>query len=290
MWRALLLAPFLLAGCKWQLNPNAGLFSCTTGADCGDGWECVTLAAGGGRCHLKGTCVEEKCNGLDDNCDGRIDESFPESGKACTTGQAGPCGAGTNVCSDAGTLSCQRTYTPVAETCNGLDDDCQNGVDDGFNLGSDNQNCGACSKRCGVGSQCTSAQCRETNCSDGLDNDDGGDPDCLDLDCLSVSCGDGGFNCGARLELPDAGVTDGGPGDAGPSDAGLDDAGTSDAGTADAGTADAGFVTVQACVPREAICNNGLDDDLDGKGDCSDPDCNGRACGDGGTCMMGMCR
>jgi hypothetical protein len=44
-----------------------------------------------------------------------------------------------------------------------------------------------------------------------------------------------------------------------------------------------------AGTPRE-VCDNGLDDDSDGQGDCADPDCEGASCLAGGlTCQAGAC-
>jgi alpha-tubulin suppressor-like RCC1 family protein len=72
----------------------------------------------------------ETCNGLDDDCDGAVDNGNPGGGAACVTGNPGICGAGTTVCS-GGSVSCAQLQQPHAETCNGLDDDCNGTVDDG---------------------------------------------------------------------------------------------------------------------------------------------------------------
>ncbi|MEZ4465905.1 MAG: hypothetical protein R3F43_15940 [bacterium] len=40
----------------------------------------------------------ELCNGLDDDCDGRVDEQNPGAGADCQTGQPGICAAGSTVC------------------------------------------------------------------------------------------------------------------------------------------------------------------------------------------------
>ncbi len=76
----------------------------------------------------------EVCNGRDDNCNAGVDEDF--RGGPCGTGALGVCGAGVNQCS-GGLLTCVATVTvgARAETCNGLDDDCDGSIDEGVVTG-----------------------------------------------------------------------------------------------------------------------------------------------------------
>jgi hypothetical protein len=72
----------------------------------------------------------EVCNGIDDNCNGMTDETFPQSGMPCPTGVPGTCATGVFQCM-TGVLSCKQTVFAVMEICNnGLDDDCNGIVDD----------------------------------------------------------------------------------------------------------------------------------------------------------------
>lgn len=83
----------------------------------------------------------EICNGIDDNCNKQIDESFPEQGQTCVVpGQQGICAEGAYVCGAAPNsisggqagLYCNQTTFPQTEVCNGLDDNCNGQVDEGF--------------------------------------------------------------------------------------------------------------------------------------------------------------
>jgi hypothetical protein len=81
----------------------------------------------------------EICNGLDDNCDGQIDENLVEN---CST----ECGAGYRIC-QAGAFGECMINKPNAELCNGIDDNCDGRIDEGFQVG------GACtrgSEACGT--------------------------------------------------------------------------------------------------------------------------------------------
>ena len=68
--------------------------------------------------------VAETCNGLDDDCDGTADNSPTDDGGACREGIGRCSAAGTMRCA-TGELVCDaEPGEPVAEICNGLDDDC----------------------------------------------------------------------------------------------------------------------------------------------------------------------
>jgi hypothetical protein len=81
-----------------------------------------------------GAPSDEICNGLDDNCDGTIDEGFVGIGTACTAGQGACLRNGVRTCSPNGAaVICNATAgEPAAERCNGLDDNCDGQTDEGF--------------------------------------------------------------------------------------------------------------------------------------------------------------
>lgn len=76
------------------------------------------------------TCAAEVCNGLDDDCNGVVDNGNPGGGGACATGNLGVCAAGTLACTN-GAVACVQNVQPSAEICNGLDDNCNGVVDEG---------------------------------------------------------------------------------------------------------------------------------------------------------------
>ncbi|MBL8680222.1 MAG: hypothetical protein JNK05_13690 [Myxococcales bacterium] len=89
---------------------------------------------------ISGSIRTERCNGVDDNCNGLIDEGFAGLGDACDDGRVGACrGTGTIQCRmDGAGTECRITRPggmPGTEVCNGMDDNCNGRIDEGLMCG-----------------------------------------------------------------------------------------------------------------------------------------------------------
>ncbi len=108
-------------------NPGGGV-SCTTGklGICAPGTTACTVGAIA--CDQNTQASAETCDGLDNDCNGVVDNGNPGGGAACGTGKLGICAAGTTACT-AGAVACNQNAQPTTETCNSLDDNCDGSVD-----------------------------------------------------------------------------------------------------------------------------------------------------------------
>jgi len=97
---------------------------------------------------------------------------------------------------------------PTAETCNGIDDDCDGTIDNGFDLQSDINNCGFCGHVCAAPNAtmaCNSGVCELIACAPGTFNCNGNSLDGCEYEKQPAStCGCSGGCSGPSCALYDS--------------------------------------------------------------------------------------
>ena len=142
----------------------------------------------------------EECNGLDDDCNGIIDDGFdlqndpgncgacgddcvlPNAFPGCAAGECvvDRCELGYHDLDDNPTNGCEYACPPSGdEICDGRDNDCDGAIDEDFDLTTDRANCGMCSNACSfpnADARCTASVCVMGACNAGFVDLDG-DPE-----------------------------------------------------------------------------------------------------------------
>ncbi len=89
---------------------------------CHSGMQHCTTQGTWGACQGQVLPTSERCDNLDNNCDGKVDEGLTQS---CST----DCGNGQRVCMNGHWTSCSAPK-PTQETCDGRDNDCDGKIDE----------------------------------------------------------------------------------------------------------------------------------------------------------------
>jgi hypothetical protein len=205
----------------------------------------------------------EICNGIDDDCNGKVDDNVPTVGSACGSSNTAPCQLGTLQCTD-GQMLCLGGVEPQAETCDGVDNNCDGQVDN--NVAGLGEACGSLQDSCALGATrcaqdattqtysmvCTGLVPKVAETCNGKDDDCNGLVDDIPSD-VGADCGSSVGECRKGKTICEAGSV------------------------VCSGTTDA---KAETCNGKDDDCNGVIDDNLTGIG---------QACGQSATapCRLG---
>lgn len=110
--------------CQYTCDAGFSDLNEDLGAVGGDGCEADCVISNSG---------VELCDGVDNDCDGSIDEDFADKGKTCLATVMACELEGSYVCApDQLGVICTTEKTPEAELCDGVDNDCDGEIDEDF--------------------------------------------------------------------------------------------------------------------------------------------------------------
>ncbi len=202
-------------------TPLCARGSCAMGA-CAPGFHDVDRSARNG-CEyacLASNGGSEICDGLDNDCDGAVDESDARVGARCYPAEtvgcdmasgacAGTCALGTYVCLPGG-LTCQGARLPEADGCDALDNDCDGTADEDYDLQNDPRWCGGCGRLCRLPNAvngCSGGVCAVRSCLGGWVDLDGAAGNGCEYACTADGpevCDGRDNDCDGRIDVDDA--------------------------------------------------------------------------------------
>jgi hypothetical protein len=267
---------------------TGGAGGSATGGNGGAGGSTGGTGGTGGR--ICPVVRDEICNGLDDDCDGAIDNGFnlqtdPENcgrcGSRCSyvhaypACQAGQCALGTcfEGYADADHKpenGCECLYTNnKVEICDGADNDCDGMIDEDFDFQNDKSHCGGCFRTCAyqqAAATCSTGACTMGACTTGYldlnrDSKDGCEYRCTPSNGGVEVCDGQDNDCDGTI---DGDVTDDGQACGGMP------GGTGECRQGSRMCINGVLVCVGAGIPGTEVCD-GKDNDCDGNTDEDDP-------------------
>jgi len=159
-------------GATCETTCGAGALACVEGS-----LACVATSSSG---------IPETCNAFDDDCDGLVDEDVPVMGPCDSAGLL--CIPGENRCVD-GVYQCVGGAPPEAESCDCLDNDCNDAVDEGVSCsaGGDGATC-LTAPYCRCARPCSTD---EFPCPNGFRCTGASEPEpnfCVPDECFGIDC------------------------------------------------------------------------------------------------------
>lgn len=137
--------------------------------------------------------TETRCDQLDNDCDGLIDEAFPSLGQLCDGSDDDLCLGGVIRCAANPSpdvfVECTDDPLSISERCDGVDNDCDGQLDEGFDLDTNPQHCGRCGLGCGrlnAVTSCVGGLCQIDQCEEGFVDLNG-----VELDGCEYACARG---------------------------------------------------------------------------------------------------